>query len=114
MDPIYELQATVLKTLANPRRLQIVHVLAEGPADVSELAARLQISQPNVSQHLAVMRAAGVVEGDRAGRTVRYRLIDSDVVVACDTMRRVLRRRLLRLANLSTAPTAETAAAASI
>jgi ArsR family transcriptional regulator len=97
MDPIYELQADVLKTLANPRRLEILHRLADGPCEVGRLAAELDISQPNASQHLALMRAAGVVTAERDGREVRYRLTDPDVIVACDLMRGVLRRRLSRL-----------------
>ena len=97
MDPIYELQANVLKTLANPRRLEILHRLADGPCEVGRLALELGISQPNASQHLALMRGAGVVTPVRDGREVRYRLSDPDVMVACDLLRGVLRRRLLRL-----------------
>lgn len=101
MDPIDVLQAEVLKTLASPRRLQIIHLLAEGPRDVGRLAEKLGISQPNASQHLAVMRAAGVVESERVGREVVYRLVDPDVVRACAIMRDVLLRRLARLSQLS-------------
>jgi ArsR family transcriptional regulator len=101
MDPIYSLQADVLKTLASPRRLEIVHRLAAGPCEVGRLAEELGISQPNVSQHLAVMRAAGIVDAVREGREVRYSLSDADVVVACGIMRAVLQRRLARLAGLT-------------
>jgi DNA-binding transcriptional ArsR family regulator len=101
MDPIYVLQAEVLKTLSSPRRLEIIHVLAEGPREVSRLAEELGISPPNVSQHLSVMRAAGIVEGEREGREVRYRLADPDIIVACDIMKGVLQRRIARLADLS-------------
>jgi len=103
MDEITILQAEVLRTLASPRRLEILHHLARGPREVSRLADELAISQPNVSQHLAVLRSAGLVETERLGREVRYRLADPDVMVACDLMRRVLARRIERLANLSTA-----------
>jgi len=101
MDSIYALQAEVLKTLASPRRLEIIHRLSEGPRDVGRLADELGISQPNASQHLAVMRAAGVVESERVGREVIYRLADPDVVVACGVMRGVLLRRLARLSEIS-------------
>jgi ArsR family transcriptional regulator len=101
MDAITMLQADVLKTLANPRRLDILHRLADGPREVGRLASDLGLSQPNVSQHLAVLRAAGVVEAERDGREVRYRLADPDVIVACGVMRRVLERRLARLAGLA-------------
>ena len=101
MDPIYSLQADVLKTLASPRRLEIVHRLAAGPCEVGRLAEELGISQPNASQHLAVMRAAGIVDAVRDGREVRYSLSDPDVVIACGIMRAVLQRRLARLAGLT-------------
>jgi ArsR family transcriptional regulator len=110
MDPIYELQADVLKTLANARRLEILHRLADGPCEVGRLASELGLSQPNVSQHLALMRAAGVVVAVRLGREVRYEVSDPDVMVACDLMREVLRRRLTRLMAQS-APEPEVRAA---
>lgn len=101
MDEITVLQAEVLKTLASPRRLQILHRLAAGACEVGRLADELKISQPNVSQHLAILRTNGLVEAERDGREVRYRLADPDVMVACNLMRRVLERRLARLAGLS-------------
>ena len=101
MDPLDVLQADIMRTLAQPRRLQIIHRLIEGPVEVSRIAVDLGISQPNASQHLAVMRNAGVVEAERNGREVRYRITDPDIVAACAVMRRVLSRRLERLAGLS-------------
>ncbi len=101
MDEITILQAEVLKTLANSRRLAILHRLAQGPCEVGRLAEDLDLTQPNVSQHLAVLRSAGIVEADRDGREVRYRLTDADVMVACSLMRTVLQRRLARLGRLS-------------
>lgn len=101
MDEIYRLQADILKTLASPRRLEILHRLAEGPLQVGRLADELGLGQSNVSQHLAVLRAAGVVEAERDGREVCYRLADPDVMVACSIMRTVLQRRIRRLAGLS-------------
>ena len=97
MDEVYKLQADVLKTLSNPRRLEIIHLLADGPREVSRLATEMGISQPNVSQHLALMRAAGLVEAEREGREVRYRLSDPEIICACETMRGVLVRRLSRI-----------------
>lgn len=101
MDEITILQADVLKTLASPRRLEILHVLVEGPAEVGRIATAIGASQPNVSQHLSVMKAAGIVDSERSGREVRYRLVDPDVMVACALMRGVLQRRLSRLGRLS-------------
>ena len=105
MDEITILQAEVLKTLASPRRLEILHALARGPIEVGRLADTIGASQPNVSQHLAVLRGVGIVEAERDGREVRYRLADPDVMTACRIMRGVLERRLTRLAELAGGPT---------
>jgi ArsR family transcriptional regulator len=101
VDEITILQAEILKTLANPRRLDILHALAEGPTEVGRLATRLGVRQPNVSQHLAVLRSAGIVDAERDGREVRYRLSDPDVMTACGLMRSVLERRLTRLGEIA-------------
>ena len=101
MDEITILQAEVLRTLASPRRLEILHALTRGPIEVGRLAAAIGASQPNVSQHLGVLRAAGIVEAERDGREVRYRLADPDVMVACGVMRSVLERRLTRLGEMA-------------
>jgi ArsR family transcriptional regulator len=101
MDEITILQANVLRTLASPRRVEILHALATGPTEVGRLAESLGVNQPNVSQHLAVLRSAGLVEAERDGREVRYRLADPDVIVACKLMRAVLERRLTRLGQMA-------------
>ena len=120
MDEITILQAEILKTLASPRRLNILHELARGPMEVGRLAEAIGASQPSVSQHLAVLRTAGIVEAERDGREVRYRLADPDVLIACGLMRAVLERRLTRLgemaanaaeASVAPAPTAPAAPA---
>jgi ArsR family transcriptional regulator len=101
MDEITILQAEILKTLASPRRIEILHELARGPIEVGRLAEAIGATQPNVSQHLAVLRGAGIVEAERDGREVRYRLADPDVMVACALMRTVLERRLTRLGEMA-------------
>ena len=112
MDEITILQAEILKTLASPRRIEILHALAEGPIEVGRLADAIGASQPNVSQHLAVLRGAGIVEAERDGREVRYRLADPDVIVACGVMRAVLERRLRRLGEVAASGNAQATAAA--
>src|SRR5271157_1120373 len=110
MDEVYRLQAEVLKTISNPKRLEIIHLLADGPREVSRLAEELGISQPNVSQHLALMRSAGLVESERDGREVRYRLSDPEIICACETMRGVLLRRLNRISIAAARTPAEVVA----
>lgn len=97
MEAIYEIQANALRMLAHPRRLEMLHVLAEGPIEVGRLAQRLAISQPNASQHLALLRTAGFVDVERVGREVRYQLADPEVMTACAIMRGFLQRRITNL-----------------
>ena len=100
MDDINSLQAEVLKTLASPRRLEILHRLAEGPCEVGRLAEELGMTQPNASQHLAVLRGAGVVDLGMSQVAQKKDLADPDVMVVCSIMRGVLERRIRRLAGL--------------
>lgn len=66
--------AEALRALAAPSRLKIMEHLQSQPFCVRALTARLDISQPAVSQHLAVLKRAGLVEADRAGTMVHYRV----------------------------------------
>ena len=66
--------AALLKVLAHPARLMLACTLAEGTFSVSALEARLGIRQPSLSQHLGVLRAAGVTETRRVARQIHYRL----------------------------------------
>ena len=101
-DGIYAMQASLLKTLASPRRLELVHYLGEsGPVEVRKLADHFGTTQPAISQHLAALRGVGLVEAVRDGREVRYQLADPEIVAACGLMRQVLIRRIARLGDLA-------------
>lgn len=71
--PIADL-VTLCKAMASRSRLRILSRLADRPMCVNALARSLGISQPAVSQHLEVLRTAGLVTGDRMGVMVHYRL----------------------------------------
>lgn len=78
----------LLRALAAPVRIAIVLQLCESSRCVHELVDALDLPQPLVSQHLRILKTAGVVAGERAGREVRYRLVDqhlADIVVAAVT-----------------------------
>lgn len=101
VEQIDEIQTSLLRALASPHRLRLVHVLGRGPFEVNELARETELPQAAVSQHLAALRAVGLVEATRDGRYVRYRLTDPDILEACDLMRAVIVRRLSALGNLA-------------
>jgi len=64
----------IFQALADPSRRAIFESLTRGEAAVKDLTARFSISQPAVSQHLATLRDAGLVNGRREGRRVYYRV----------------------------------------
>jgi DNA-binding transcriptional ArsR family regulator len=64
----------IFQALADPSRRAILQSLTRGEAAVKDLTARFDISQPAVSQHLAALREAGLVNGRREGRLVYYRV----------------------------------------
>jgi DNA-binding transcriptional ArsR family regulator len=72
-------ETAIARALGEPLRIQILAKLLGGPATVADLVAQTDSTQPNTSNHLTVLRDAGLVKGDRAGRQVRYRLAGAPV-----------------------------------
>jgi len=91
---IFDLHADVCKTLANPTRLQILALLAKEEMSVGELAGVLDLPLSNVSQHLAHLRARGLVASRKAGQSVHYSLADRRIIQACSLIRSVLLDRM--------------------
>ncbi len=84
---IDEFYARVCKALADPKRLLIINELRDGPKMVGEMASALEISQPNVSRHLAVLRDRGFVTAERVGSNVQYSLASPKILRAMDLLR---------------------------
>ena len=97
-DPVqterYRVHAELCKVLTDPKRLMILDSLRHDERTVGELAEAIGVTLPNASQHLAVMRNAGLVEGRRAGTTINYRLAEPTIVDACDIVQRIVARRV--------------------
>lgn len=93
-DEIYERQVRICKAFANPIRLRILDLLANGAQSGSALQGALGISTPNLSQHLAVLKAAGVVTTRREGKQVFCSLAMPEVKQACQLIRDVLRAQI--------------------
>jgi DNA-binding transcriptional ArsR family regulator len=74
--------ATVGRALADPKRLCVLESLAVGELSVRDLSLRVGCQVPNMSQHLAVLRSAGLVTTRREGSTIYYRLADPRVLDA--------------------------------
>lgn len=76
--------AETLQALASPNRLLILTRLRQSPCSVTELSAAVGMEQPAVSHQLRLLRALGLVAGDRSGRSIVYRLYDNHVAQLLD------------------------------
>ncbi len=74
--------AAIGRALADPKRLCVLESLADGEVSVGDLSTKVGCQVPNMSQHLAVLRSAGLVQSRRDGSTVFYRLADVRVLEA--------------------------------
>ncbi len=90
----FRLHAEICKVLTDPKRLMLLDALRAGERSVGDLAAHIGSSLPNASQHLAVLRGAGLVEPRRTGTVVMYRLSEPEILGACDVVGRIVRRRV--------------------
>jgi len=93
---VFSLHAEICKTLAHPKRLQILNALRGGERSVTELLRALQLPKANLSQHLGILRARGVVVHRRQGANVFYAVSNPKIIRACDLMREVLTEQLQR------------------
>ena len=82
-DELLNRIADVLKAMADPTRLKILHSLHNGERCVSEILENVGGSQANVSKHLSVLKRAGLVDCRREGLNVYYRIIDEGVFTIC-------------------------------
>jgi rhodanese-related sulfurtransferase/DNA-binding transcriptional ArsR family regulator len=78
-DSIYEQFARLGKATSAPKRLELLDLLCQGPRTVEALAEQAGSSVANASQHLQILRAARLVEAEKKGLYVEYRLADDEV-----------------------------------
>jgi rhodanese-related sulfurtransferase len=95
--------ARAAKALASGRRLELVDVLANGERTVEALAGEVELTVPNTSQHLQILRQAGLVTTRREGTSVHYRLAAPEVFGLWRTLRTLAASRLAEVERLAEA-----------
>ena len=100
-ERLYREFARVGHALASDRRLELLDLLAQAPRHVEALAAESDMSVANVSQHLQVLRRARLVETEREGTKVRYRLADERVLELWLALRSVAESRLAEVGQIA-------------
>jgi ArsR family transcriptional regulator len=88
--PFFEIEARILSVLANPKRLEIMQLLAEGERSVTDLASTVRLPQARTSQHLAALREAGLLVTRKEANFVFYRLASVKTATACRVMREAI------------------------
>lgn len=96
-DKVYNELATVTKSMANPHRLEIIELLAQGEFSVEQIAEQTSLSIANASQHLQVLKGSQLVDINRQGNFIYYRLSNSNVF---KTWRALRELGVERIANI--------------
>ena len=94
---VYEQLSRVSKALAAPKRLELLDLLCQGPRTVESLASQAAISVANTSRHLQVLRAARLVDAEKRGLYVEYRLADDEVCRFFVSLRALATSRLAEI-----------------
>ncbi len=92
-DQFLSRQGDVLRALGHPARLRIIQHLRDGERCVCEFEPLLGLRQPNISQHLAILRAANLVSTRRDGLRVMYALADPTILQIVDAAAEIVRRQ---------------------
>ncbi len=87
---MFENCADFFGALANARRLEIIHLLRNQELPVKDIYTMLDLPQANISQHLTMLRAMGLVLMRRNGKQIYYRLASPKIIEACDLLRDVI------------------------
>lgn len=93
-NELLELKANVLKALGQPTRLKILELLRGGERCVCEIFPAIKEEQSNVSRHLALMKAAGILTSRKAGQMVHYRVRDPQVFKLLDGVTALLKAHI--------------------
>lgn len=97
---LYEQLARLGKAVASPPRLELLDLLCQGPRTVESLARESGLSVANTSQHLRVLHGARLVEAEKAGLFVTYRLADLAVCEFFQTLRALGETRLAEVESI--------------
>ncbi len=98
---IYEQFSRIAKALSNPSRLELLDLLCQGPRTVEALAKEAGLGLANTSQHLKALREARLVEAEKAGLFVTYRLADEQVCQFLRSLRSLAETRLAEVAEIT-------------
>jgi len=87
LEELQILHRNICQAVGDPKRIQILYALHDGPRSVNALAEDLDMPQPTVSRHLGILKQRAIVYSDREGGSSIYRLTDDRIITVLDSMR---------------------------
>ena len=93
-SPLFNRESQLFQALAHPKRLEIIHLLRHQELCVNQILEMLDLPQANISQHLTLLRQAGIVVSRRDGKKILYCLTRPQYIRASDLLKQEPRRYL--------------------
>ena len=100
---IFELQANLCQAMSNPLRIQLVHLLRDGPIRVGDLVQMTGSDPATVSRNLGVLKSGGILASQREGKDIYYYIVNYKITEVCDLMRQVLAEQAEQQSQISKA-----------
>lgn len=85
-DAVFQRAAEIFRLMSTPIRVKIISTLCHGEKNVTEILSEIDTTQPNLSQHLNMLYQAQVLDKERRGNQIFYRINNHDVVALCRTL----------------------------
>lgn len=98
--PIYQVKADFFKTLAHPARIRVLELLRDGERSVGELIPEVGLESSHLSQQLAVLRRANVLQARKEGTTVRYSVTDERMFELLEVAKAIITNTLAESTEL--------------
>jgi ArsR family transcriptional regulator len=104
----FEMQARLCQAMGHAARLEIIHILRDGPQCINGLAQVMSLNQAILSRHMAILRQVGLVTAERQGQENVYHLTNLKIVAVCNLMREVLAEQIQHQTEVAKTLTEET------
>jgi len=92
-----DMYVRIYKALAHPIRIKIVRTLRDGPLCVCTLNENVEFSQSNLSQHLKILKDAGVLKSDKDGIRILYSIKDDEIKTLLDITDKIIRNEIAKM-----------------
>lgn len=89
-SPLFNRESQLFQALAHPKRLEIIHLLRQQELCVNQILEMLDLPQANISQHLILLKQAGIVASRRDGKKILYKLTRPQYIRASDLLKQTL------------------------